>query len=253
LLAYRTAEELESGLGMEAFSDLYGKRADRLERTIHTKYWDETRSMFADTPEKNTFSQHANSLAILAGMLSGNDATRLADKILNDRSLAPASIYFKYYVHQALTRAGFGNGYLSWLDKWHENIAMGLTTWAEDYDVNTARSDCHAWGSSPNIEMYRTVLGIDSCAPGFAKVRITPHLGGLEKAGGRIPHPRGEIRADYEMKGGAWQIKICLPEDVTGSFIWEGRSHPLAAGRNEMILQTSNASMDPQNTRGEMR
>ncbi|MBN2318343.1 MAG: hypothetical protein JXR49_04665 [Acidobacteria bacterium] len=49
--------------------------------------------------------------------------------------------------------------------------------------MNTARSDCHAWGSSPNIELYRTVLGIDSGAPGFAEVRMEPHLGALKKAG----------------------------------------------------------------------
>lgn len=236
LLAYRTAEELESGLGMKAYSDLYRERADQLARTIRRKYWDETKSMFADTQEKDTFSQHANSLAVLCSVLSGDKARMLADKILDDSSMAPASIYFKYYMHQALIKAGLGDEYLTWLDKWRENIAMGLTTWAEDYDVNTARSDCHAWGSSPNIEMYRTVLGIDSCAPGFAKVRIMPHLGALKKAGGKIPHPKGNLIVDYELKGKTWDIEIYLPGDVTGSFIWNGQSYPIKAGWNRMTL-----------------
>jgi alpha-L-rhamnosidase len=237
LLAYRKAAELESGLGMEAYAELYNQRADQLARTVHIKYWDEARSMFADTPEKNVFSQHANALAILSGVSSGNEATLLAEKILADGSLAPASIYFKYYVHQALINAGFGNDYLEWLDKWYENISMGLTTWAEDYDVNTARSDCHAWGSSPNIEMYRTVLGIDSCAPGFAKVRIEPHLGALKKAGGKIPHPQGELFVDYELRESKWEIEIYLPGDLTGSLIWKDQSYPLKAGGNEIVFE----------------
>jgi alpha-L-rhamnosidase len=236
LSAYRMAAELESGPGMDAFARLYDQRADQLARTVRSKYWDEAMAMLADTPEKNSFSQHANALAILAGVVSGNEAKLLAKKILSDDSLAPASIYFKYYLHRALIKAGLGDDYLTWLDKWYENIAMGMTTWAEDYDVNAARSDCHAWGSSPNIELYRTVLGINSGAPGFSEVRIEPYLGMLKKAGGTIPHPQGEIAVDYELKDGQWKIAVHLPGNLKGSFIWKDRSYPLKAGRNEMVF-----------------
>jgi alpha-L-rhamnosidase len=236
LLAYRTAAELERNLGMEAYAQLYNEQADSLEQAIHDKYWDEANGMFADTTEKNTFSQHANSLAILAGLASGHEAVQIAEKIMADSSLAPASIYFKYYLHRALIKAGFGNDYLKWLGKWHENIAMGMTTWAEDYDVNAARSDCHAWGSSPNIELYRTVLGIDSGAAGFSEARIEPHLGPLKKAGGEIPHSQGTISVDYELKEGKWIIEIRLPGTLTGSFIWEGKTYSLKAGLNKMAL-----------------
>jgi alpha-L-rhamnosidase len=236
LLAYRTAAELELNLGMEAFAKNYSRRADLLERTIRDKYWDEAKAMFADTSEKDAFSQHANSLAILAGLISGNEAALLAKRILSDDSLAPASIYFKYYMHQALIKAGLGNDYPMWLDKWYENIAMGLTTWAEDYDVNTARSDCHGWGSSPNIELYRTVLGIRPGAPGFAEVRIEPHLGALQRAGGKIPHPQGAVAVDYELRQGKWKIEVRLPRNLAGTFIWKDHSYPLKAGRNEMVF-----------------
>ena len=56
-------------------------------------------------------------------------------------------------------KAGLGEDYLNWLDTWRENMAMGLTTWGEDANVFGTRSDCHAWGASPNIELFRTVLG----------------------------------------------------------------------------------------------
>jgi hypothetical protein len=189
--------------------------------------------MFADTPEKDLFSQHANSLAILSGLVDGAEAKTLATKVLTDATLAPASIYFKYYVHQAATKAGLGNDYIKWLDKWNENITMGLTTWAEMSDVANARSDCHAWGSSPNVELYRIVLGIDSAEPGFGKVKIEPHLGDITDIGGTIPHPMGDLSVSYlKDKKGKWTVSASLPPNVTGTLIWNGQSYPLNSGKN---------------------
>lgn len=65
----------------------------------------------------------------------------------------------------ALKKVGYGNRYLNQLAVWHEHIASGLSTWAEISDTHSTRSDCHAWGASPNIELYRIVLGIDTDAP----------------------------------------------------------------------------------------
>jgi alpha-L-rhamnosidase len=236
LWAFQTAAELERKLGMDAYAQRYDRQAAQLMETIRRKYWDERKFLFADTPEKNSFSQHANALAVLTGTVRGKAAADLAKIILEDRSLAPASIYFKYYVHQALIKAGLGNNYLQWLDKWHENIAMGLTTWAENYDVSNARSDCHAWGSSPNIELYRTVLGIDTDAPGFARVKIKPSLGALKKAGGEIPHPQGKITVAYEFKEGKWRVRIELPGNLLGTLIWKNSKYLLKAGKNELIF-----------------
>ena len=146
--------------------------------------------------------------------------------------MAETTIYFKYYLHLALAKAGKGNDYLKWLSIWKENIDMGLTTWAETSDVSTSRSDCHAWGSSPNIEFFRIVLGVDSDAPAFAKVKIEPHLGELSQAEGIVPHPQGEIQVDYK-PGSA---SITLPGTVSGSFVWQGKKYPLKAGKNLLTI-----------------
>lgn len=236
LLAYQTAAELEEKLGMEAFARLYEERAGQLKATIQEKYWDTGKGLYADRPERDVFSQHANTLAILTGMVSGEEAVQLARKMQAVTDMAPASIYFKYYLHRAYIQAGLGDDYLKWLDKWYENIAMGMTTWAEDSNINTARSDCHAWGSSPNIEFYRTMLGIDTDAPGFAKVKIEPHLGDLLAADGEMPHPLGLIRAKYELVNGKWNVEIDLPEGLTGRLVWKGQEIALKSGINSMVF-----------------
>jgi alpha-L-rhamnosidase len=236
LWAYQLASQLETALGMPAYADMYSKKVDLLSKTIREKYWDASRGVFADTPEKDFYSQHANTLAILTGLVTGEEATKLAQKIVSENYMAPASIYFRYYTHQALTKAGFGDQYLKWLDKWRENISLGLTTWAEISDVNNARSDCHAWGSSPNIELYRIVLGIDSDEHGFRTVKIEPHLGELTKVSGDMPHPNGKISASYSLEKNKWKVDISLPENTTGYLVWKGKRIDLKSGANSLQL-----------------
>ena len=236
LWGYQIAAEMESRLGMQAFAQKYKAAADLLQQTIRRKYWHATKNLFADTPEKNIFSQHVNSLAILTHTITGKEASALAKEILADTLLTHATIYFKYYVHQALTKAGFGNDYLNWLDIWHENLKQGMTTWAEISDINNARSDCHAWGAHPNIEFFRIVLGIDSDAPGFSKIKIEPHLGLLKNASGEIPHPNGKIGVDYHYQNNKWNIKIDLPKNTTGYLLWKEKRYELKAGENNLNL-----------------
>ena len=153
---------------------------------------------------------------------------QLAQKIISDTSLTQATIYFQYYLNQALRKTGFGNLYLDRLQIWKDNLANGLTTWAEMSDINASRSDCHAWGASPNIEFFRTVLGIDTDAPGFNKIRIEPNLGYLKKAEGTMPHPRGEIKVSYIVNAqGKCNATISIPKGTSGVFVWKGKEYLL--------------------------
>lgn len=233
---YNLAAELENKLGFKDIADHYNNQAEKLKQTAQKKYWDSSKKLFADTEAKDVFSQHANSLAILSGLATTEQISSIAKTILKDNTLAPASIYYKYYLHQALVKAGLGNDYMSWLDKWRENISLGMSTWAEDSDVSNARSDCHAWGSSPNIEFYRTVLGVESAAPGFAKVIITPHLGSIDEISGTMPHPNGKIEMQYKVTKGVLQADITLPENITGTFVWREKRLELKGGRNAIKL-----------------
>lgn len=233
LLAFQTAADLEKQLGLPSLATYYQAQIDILKKTIRAKYWDDSKQLFADRAEKDVFSQHANALAILTEITTRDETQQIAQSLMTNTQLAPASIYFKYYLHQALIKAGKGNDYMKWLDKWRENISMGLTTWAEISDVDKSRSDCHAWGASPNIEFYRTFLGIDSDGIGFSKVKIEPHLGEISKASGKIPHPKGGISVSYELQNGKWQIQIDTP--VAGNLVWKGKTIALKVGKNEIL------------------
>ncbi len=234
LYAYQMMADLEEARGNTWQAGEYRASAAKLAKGVKDAYWNPARGLFADRAEKDNYSQHGNALAILCGIV--DDPATLAQKLLTDDSLAQCTIYYKFYLHEAFVKAGLGDDYLKWLDTWRENIAMGLTTWGEDANVFGTRSDCHAWGASPNIEFFRTVLGIDSDAVAFKRVRIEPHLGDLQEIGGTMPHPAGEISVHYKVKGGKLQVEVTLPKEVDGLFVWGGKQQYVRGGKNTFTL-----------------
>lgn len=236
LMGYEVAADMEEKLGMKDFADLYTQRAEQLKQTINNKYWNANRNLYADRLEQDAYSQHTNTLAILTGVANDEQVKAISHALVNDTTLAQASIYFKYYLHEALIKAGLGDNYMNWLDKWRENLRTGLTTWAETSDVTNTRSDCHAWGASPNIEFFRTVLGIDSNAPAFSKIKIEPHLGTIGKIGGEMPHPNGMISVKYVIKNNHLKAVINLPSRTSGTFVWKNKMIGLKEGNNQFDL-----------------
>jgi hypothetical protein len=113
-------------------------------------------------------------------------------------------------------------------------LDLGLTTFAEKPEPT--RSDCHAWSASPVYELLATVCGIEPASPGFATVRIEPHLGILQRVDGVVPHPAGEIKASYRREGDGLKATLTLPAGVTGSFVWKGKTTSLHAGQQIIRL-----------------
>ena len=81
------------------------------------------------------------------------------------------------------------------------------------------------------------MLGIDTAAPGFQRVRIRPFLGTLERVSGSIPHPKGEVSVTLERAGKTLRVAIVLPAGVTGEFSWSGLQRPLQPGPNAFTVE----------------
>jgi hypothetical protein len=235
LLAQQYAADLEEAVGSPVRGRELREAATHLRATIQGRYWDAGRGLYADTPARDKFSQHASVLAVLAGVVEGAEARAVMDRVLTDASLVPCSIYFRHYLHAAVNRTGLGDRYLDLLGPWRQMLAEGLTTWAETNEPDV-RSDCHAWGASPNFELFRTVLGIDSAAPGFRRVVIRPFLGRLTRVSGAIPHPRGEVAVTLNVNAGRLDAEVTLPEGVEGELVWGETRRPLVSGRSRMSV-----------------
>jgi alpha-L-rhamnosidase len=241
LITLQFAGTLESAAGLcratgrDALAAHYESLAARLLEAVTRHCWDEERRLFADTPGKSSYSQHTNTFAVLAGAIAGNQATDLMRRIVDDETLIQCTTYFRFYLLRAMKHAGLGDGYLAQLGPWHTMLGLGLTTFAEKPDPT--RSDCHAWSSSPVYEFLATVCGVEPASPGFATVRIEPHLGHLARAEAVVPHPAGEIHVSLERDGEALKARIVLPEGINGTLHWRGKELPLHAGEQALSVQ----------------
>lgn len=230
------AAALFDAFGRQTMAAHYRDLAQGLRAATMKHCWDEPRRLFADTPERMTFSQHANVLAVLSGCVAGEEAKALVTRINTETGLTQCTQYFRFYLLRAMKAAGLGDQYVSMLQPWHAMLAKGLTTFAERPDPT--RSDCHAWSASPNYDFLATVCGIEPATPGFRTVKIEPHLGYLTRIQGTVPHPAGDIRVALHRTGKGIEGEITLPPALSGYFLWHGRRLPLQPGRQTIKIES---------------
>jgi hypothetical protein len=178
--ALRLAADIETAVGQPAESARYLALAERINAAARERGWDASRGLFADTPDKTSFSQQTNTLAILSGAVPAAERRSVMQRTLSDKGLVQASYYYQFYVHEALRQSGMAEQYLEQLGPWRTMISLGLTTTAETPEPT--RSDSHAWSAHPNYHLLATLLGIRPAEPGFRSVAIAPALGSLKRA-----------------------------------------------------------------------
>lgn len=234
LQAVEELMQMEQAFGIKEMGEHYRQLSEGIRQGFRAKYWDSGRQMFADTHDHRGFSQHANARAILAGLVQGEEAGRLFQRIMTEKGLVQCTIYYRYYLQMAMDRAGCGNMLQDNLGVFTENINLGLSTMMEQPEPS--RSDCHAWSASMNIEFYRMILGIRSGAPGYQQVVISPSLGSLTKVSGSVPHPAGVISAAYQVGNKQVEATLTLPQGIIGTFIWKGKMYELKPGKQTLKL-----------------
>ena len=226
------ASEMFDNLGYKNKAEDYKNRAKSLIKSTYKYCWDKNNGLLADTPDKKTFSQHANIVGILTGSFNKEENEKILRKILEDKEVTETTFYYKFYLVEAIRKAGLSKDYFDILNDWKEMIDIGLTTFAETPEPT--RSDCHAWSASPNYHFLSYVCGIIPASPGFKTVIIEPHLGELNYIEVIMPHYKGDILVKLKKNGKMGGIigEIVLPEGLTGKFIWNGKEKTLKEGKN---------------------
>jgi hypothetical protein len=223
------AAELEDALGQKGEAERDRRLADSLRAAARARAWDPARELFRDAPDAALYSQQTNIMAILADAVPAAGQRAHMGRLLADPKLIQATYYFGFYLFEALRKAGLADRYVERLEPWRGMLAMGLTTVPETPEPT--RSDSHAWSAHPNYGLLATVLGVRPDAPGFRSVRVAPHLGALQRAEGRIPHPLGDIEVRVARAGARGvRAEVTLPAGLSGVFEWEGAEQPLRAG-----------------------
>ncbi len=239
------AAELERELGDSVFADRYKARSDHVRTGIRERCWSADRGLLADNPDKKVFSQQANILAVLYDVVPKDRQPDVLHKMIEilpgttPDGIMSASYYFRFYLARALDHAGLADEYLHSLDPWRELLPMHFSTWPET--PGETRSDSHAWSAHPIYDMLTLVAGIEPASPGFASVRIAPHLGSLHSLNASFPHPQGLITVEYHRTGSGLDGSITLPGKLQGTFVYGGMSWPLKPGENHIQAHQTQA------------
>ena len=223
------AVELLENYGKTRVADHYRELGALLKKAVRTHCWDHDRQLYADTPQKNSYSQQGNVTAVLVDMAPEGEEADFLWRVINDTSLTQNTFYYQFYTFQALKKVGLADQYLELLQPWRDMLDIGLTTFAERPEPT--RSDCHAWSASPNYDLLATVAGIEPASPGFKTVSIEPAFGHLGWIRASLPHPAGEIKVDLRKRGTRHlEGQVQLPENITGTLTWQGRTIPVESG-----------------------
>lgn len=239
--ALHEGADLERALGDAQRADRYMSTAGKVKDGLNAECWDARRGLYANTPDKAQFSQHGAALAVLYDIAPADQQRALLERVsIPDHGLdAPpgvtsTSYYFSFYLAQAMAHAGLADRYVGLLVPWREMLHRHFTTWPEKPDPS--RSDTHAWAAHPTVGLTTYIAGIQPDAPGYARVKIEPHLGALTWLDAAVMHPAGRIEARYDVRGKTVSARVRLPAGLHGTFLWKGEARPLVPGTNQFVL-----------------
>lgn len=130
--------------------------------------------MFREGPSCQEFSQHAQSWAVLNGMLSGEEARRVMRRTFEEKDVLRCYFSTCYELFRACEKAGCYELTARQMDWWIKLLEEHCTTCPET--PSNSRSECHAWSALPMYELISVMGGIRREAGSPARVEVCPHL-----------------------------------------------------------------------------
>jgi hypothetical protein len=199
-------------------NDSYRRHADNLRNAIRKHTWCEERGLFADSPNLDQFSEHANLLAILTHTADEKQTALIVENLFNqtDEKFARCTMYFQFYFARVMSQLGLIDRVWERLDGWQEFLDAHLTTLPERPNLPgmKTRSDCHAWSAWPAHWYVSTVLGVYPAQRGYATICIKPQLGRQKQAQGTVPTPHGSVSVQIARKNGLFSLTANTPAGV---------------------------------------
>ena len=230
---------LSAAIAEEAVGDItlaahWRARAERLKAAIRKAFWCPDKALFASDVGKTKFSEHSQSLALLADVVVGDDAERCFKALVETPGLFRGTIYYKHYLFATFFRFRRADLFFKNLGFWKNCLDWNLSTILEVPSINS-RSDCHGWGSHPLWHLHTGIAGVKSAAPFYEKVLVAPQPAHLKSIRSVTPTPKGDVKLDLSFDGDAVSGTVTLPEGLPGVFRWKDCELPLAAGTARRI------------------
>jgi len=201
------------------------------------------------------FSQHATAAALAFGVSADAAMTDALGRTLVGHGEIRTSIYFAYFVLEALYRAGFGtyatallanNDMTPGTHNWAAALEAGNVTIApEAWNVREKpnMTFSHPWGSAPAILIARGMLGIRPTRPGYHKFNVHPQLGDMRYASITLPIVKGAIVLSVAQNNEAYEMEISVPTNTRATVYMP----VLPGGENHLFVNQQKANYPLEN------
>ena len=190
--------------------------ADRLGETSVAQGWraraEVTRTRLLATGFDET--RHSRILAVAFGLVTGEEARKVAQEIAADGLPSVGTPYMSTYEVMALVRGGEWAAAKRKLEAvWGGMLDNGATSFWEGYVPGEGadrhysfygrrfgKSLCHAWAAGPAYLLAGEFMGVRPTADGWKEFEVKP-MPGLVDVSCTIPTPRGLLKVDIDAKG----------------------------------------------------
>jgi hypothetical protein len=242
--AFRAAAILARAVGWESEAYRLDGRAGAIGAALDQRHWDERRGVWVDVVDPVTgerglqVSQHANAAMALWGsgdlqrqrraLTRATDSRRLVftaappiapegDSLDPEEGVVLANTFYSHFVYEALAEVGMLDVALAQMrERFGPMLAKGATTLWESF--RPSASLCHGFSASPTHQLCRRMLGVAPAAPGFAAIRVSPDLAGLDWARGTCPTAVGDVAVRLERAGADLVAQVEAPAGVPLEF-----------------------------------
>ena len=227
LYTLQLAAKIAGVLGKPEDAALYGQRARTLSNTLHEKFWDASKGVYATGEQP--YLAFPLLLNVVPGDLRASVAKTLEETILvKDKGHVDAGmhgLYFllKYLMEQDRNDLIFTMATQTTFPSWGDMLRQGATTVFESWTGGSHIHDCLISIGSWFIQGVGGIR-IDEASPGFQHVAIRPGVvGDLTFARAKYRSVRGEISSEWRIEGGTLKLDVTVPPGATATVYMPGR------------------------------
>jgi alpha-L-rhamnosidase len=202
LRAISLMAELARASGKDGEAVIFESRFKTGSAAFQRTLFDPVGGLYRDGEGAEHSSLHANLFPLAFGLVPPEHRAGVV-AFLKSKGMA-CSVYPAQYLLEGLFENGAANHALSLMTaagdrSWRHMVESGTTitweAWDQRYKPNQDWN--HAWGAAPANILPRFVMGVQTLAPGWTRVRIRPFTGPLTSCAGKVPTPRGPVRVHW--------------------------------------------------------
>ncbi|MDQ3276823.1 MAG: family 78 glycoside hydrolase catalytic domain, partial [Bacteroidota bacterium] len=216
------AAEIAGILGKREDSTQYAQWANRIKNAMVRKYY------VPNTGRFDNATQAAQLFALWYGLAPDRKKAMqvLEEEIQRHGGHLSTGIFATKFLFDVAREEGQNTLAYTIADQrqfpgWGHMLNEGATTlWESWKKPDSVHSMNHPMFGSVSEWFYRSLLGINAAAPGFAKITVKPQpVEDLQWAKGTYHSIRGPIGSHWKKEGRAFQLEVSIPANTTAE-VW---------------------------------